>query len=83
MSNYEENVVRENFGKNLLRCRKYTKRTQTELAKRCDLTQGYVSQIEKGNVFPSTSAMTSLAKAFGITVRKLGGLEPFNYVELS
>ena len=83
MSNYEENVVRENFGKNLLRCRKYTKRTQTELAKRCDLTQGYVSQIEKGNVFPSTSAMISLANVFGMTVRKLGGLEPFNYVELS
>ena len=83
MSNYEENIVKENFGKNLLRCRKYTKQTQTELAKRCDLTQGYVSQIEQGNVFPSTNAMVSLAKALGTTVRKLGGLEPLNYVELS
>ena len=78
----EERIVRENFGKNVFRARKYTKQTQTELAKRCDLTQGYLSQIELGKVVPSTGAMLAISKAFGTTIRKLGGLEPFNYVEL-
>lgn len=79
MSNYEESIVIENFGKNVLRVRKYTKQTQTELAKRCDITQAYVSQIETGRVCPSINAMVVIARGLGTTVRKLGGLEPINY----
>lgn len=42
--------------------------TQTELAERCDLTKGYISQIENDLTSPSIATLTDILTALGITL---------------
>ena len=42
--------------------------TMQQLAKRCDLTAGYISQIEHDKVSPSVATLRSLAKALGMRI---------------
>ena len=47
--------------------------TQTELAKRAALTQGYVAKLESPNyaLSPSIDVAVRLARALGVDIRKL------------
>ena len=42
--------------------------TQTELAERCDLTKGYISQIENDLTSPSITTLTDILTALGTTL---------------
>lgn len=47
--------------------------SQRELAKRCNVSQGTISLIEKGEISPSTTTLSELAKALDCTVAELMG----------
>ena len=51
--------------------------TQEELAEVCDLSAGYVSQLEAPNCFfcPSLKTLFKIAEALGTTVSKLTDIE--------
>ncbi len=45
--------------------------TQTELAKRTKVTQGYIAQLEAGDKTPSLAMLRKLAKALKVPVTEL------------
>ena len=45
--------------------------TQEELADRCELTKGYISQLENDNTSPSIATLEDIVKALGITLADL------------
>lgn len=47
--------------------------SQTELARRVQVSQGALSHIERGTRKPSLSVAMRLARAFGLTVEELFG----------
>ena len=51
--------------------------TQEELAEACELSSGYVSQLEAPNCFfcPSLKTLFKIAEALGTTVSKLTDIE--------
>jgi len=53
------------IGEKVNQWRKEQGLTMQQLAKRCDLTAGYISQIEHDKVSPSVATLRSLAKALG------------------
>jgi len=42
--------------------------TQEELADRCELTKGYISQLENDNTSPSIATLEDILKALGVTL---------------
>ncbi len=54
------------IGKEIRALRKDKKITMVELAKLTDFSQSYLSQIERGKVNPSVSALQKISHAFGI-----------------
>jgi transcriptional regulator with XRE-family HTH domain len=57
-----------NYGRALKRLREKRNLKQKDLAERSGLDAGYISQIESGKRVPSTLAIESMAKAFGVPV---------------
>ena len=51
--------------------------SQRELARRADITNGTLSQIEQGNTSPSIQTVQKLAEAFGIDLQTLMFSEPY------
>jgi transcriptional regulator with XRE-family HTH domain len=47
--------------------------TQTELAKRAEITSSALSQIERGDRYPSTVVLSKLAKALSVSIDYLLG----------
>jgi putative transcriptional regulator len=47
--------------------------SQAELARRCDLSREYINKIEAGKYDPPLSTINALAKALGVTARRLMG----------
>lgn len=45
--------------------------TQEELADRCELTKGYISQLENDNTSPSIATLEDIVKALGVTLADL------------
>ena len=43
--------------------------TQEELANRCDLTKGYISQLENDLTSPSISTLTDILSALGTNIK--------------
>lgn len=54
--------------------------TQEELAVRCDLTKGFISQLENNNNEPSISTLTDILRALGTNLRDFFNDEEDNQV---
>ena len=54
------------IGKTITHLRKTKEITQEDLAKKCDITQAYLSQIEKNKKEPNLSTLKSIALALAI-----------------
>lgn len=57
------------IGIKIKRLRMMCKLTQEELADRCELTKGYISQIENDLVSPSISTLTDILSALGTDLK--------------
>ncbi len=57
-----------NFGEKIKDLRLKSSLTQEELADRCELTKGYISQLENDLTSPSISTLTDILGALGITL---------------
>ncbi len=54
-----------NIGENLKRLRNANSLTQQELADRCELTKGYISQLERDLTSPSIATLTDILECLG------------------
>lgn len=55
------------IGARIARCRKHLKLTQSEVAERADISNQYLSNIERAVSIPSTEVIMRLAAALGTT----------------
>ena len=74
-SQYKMNLIK--IGLKIAYYRKLQGMTQEELAEACDLSVGYVSQLEAPNCFfcPSLKTLFKIAAALGTTASKLTDIE--------
>lgn len=59
------------FGKNLLKLRKEKGISQEELTFRTDLSKNMIGNIERGELNPTLSTISSLAKGLEISIKEL------------
>ncbi len=64
-------MANQMLGRMLAQFRQERGLTQTELAKRTKVTQGYIAQLEAGDKTPSLATLRKLAKVFKVNVREL------------
>lgn len=57
------------IGKKIKRLRILNELTQEELAQRCDLTKGFISQIERNLTSPSIATLKDILEALGTDIR--------------
>ncbi len=74
-SQYKMNLIK--IGLKISYYRKLSGMTQEELAEACDLSVGYISQLEGPNCFfcPSLRTLFTIAEVLGTTVSKLTDIE--------
>ena len=74
-SQYKMNLIK--IGLKIAYYRKLQGMTQEELAEACELSSGYISQLEAPNCFfwPSLKTLFKIAEALGTTVSKLTDIE--------
>ena len=74
-SQYKMNLIK--IGLKIAYYRKLQGMTQEEMAEACDLSAGYVSQLEAPNCFfcPSLKTLFKIAEVLGTTVSKLTDVE--------
>jgi transcriptional regulator with XRE-family HTH domain len=74
-SQYKMNLIK--IGLKIAYYRKLQGMTQEELAEACDLSAGYVSQLEGSGCYfcPSLKTLFKIAEALGTTVSKLTDIE--------
>lgn len=65
------------LGRNIKRLRKTSGYSQDQLAKLLGVTQGAVSQWEKGRTIPDTPYMLEMAKIFGVPLDEFTNNQPF------
>ena len=72
---YKLNLIK--IGLKIAYYRKLQGMTQEELAEACDLSLGYISQIEAPNCYfcPSLKTLFKIAEALGTTVSKITDIE--------
>ena len=58
-----------NIGEKINRLRIFNDLTQEELAQRCDLTKGFISQIERDLTSPSIATLMDILEALGTDVK--------------
>ncbi len=58
-----------NIGDKIKRLRVLNNLTQDELANRCDLTKGYISQIERNLTSPSIATLMDILEALGTNIK--------------
>ena len=63
----EPNYVNSRIGEKIKDLRNKNGRTQQELADRAELTKGYISQLERGQVAPSVVTLLDLIECLGTT----------------
>jgi transcriptional regulator with XRE-family HTH domain len=68
-----ENMINENFARQLKRVRLLKGLTQEELAKKIDATQKAVYMWEKGRRTPKLSRISKIAEELGIPLKDLLG----------
>ena len=59
------------LGKKIKQLRQRADLTQEELADRCELTKGYISQLENDNTSPSIATLEDIVKALGVSLADL------------
>ncbi len=64
------NEVMAMIGKKIKRLRNLCQLTQEELADRCELTKGYISQLENDLTSPSISTLTDILAALGTNLHE-------------
>ena len=69
-----------NIGTKIKNLRVLNGLTQEELAVRCDLTKGFISQLENNNNEPSISTLTDMLRALGTNLRDFFNDEEDNQV---
>lgn len=74
-SQYKMNLVK--IGLKIAYYRKLQAMTQEELAEACDLSSGYISQLEAPGTYfcPSLKTLFKIAEVLGTTVSKLTDIE--------
>ena len=74
-SQYKMNIIK--IGLKIAYYRKLQDMTQEELAEACDLSAGYISQLEGANCFfcPSLKTLFKIAEVLGTTVSKLTDID--------
>ena len=74
-SQYKMNLIK--IGLKIAYYRKLAGMTQEELAEACDLSAGYIAQLEGPNMFfcPSLKTLFTIAEVLGTTVSKLTDIE--------
>lgn len=65
-----------NIGEKLKRLRVMNELTQDELAQRCDLTKGFISQIERDLTSPSIATLIDILEALGTDIKNFFNEEP-------
>ena len=60
-----------NVGQNVKRIREEQRYTQTEIARRCEVTPAAISGLEHGDFTPSTPLLVKLARALDVSVEEL------------
>ena len=63
--------VRTIFGSNLRKFRGCREWSQMELAEKADISMNFLSEIERGNKWPSSENLQNLANALGVEVYEL------------
>jgi transcriptional regulator with XRE-family HTH domain len=63
--------VRTIFGSNLRKFRSCREWSQMELAEKADISMNFLSEIERGNKWPSPENLQNLAGALGVEVYEL------------
>lgn len=58
-----------NIGEKIRRLRHVNNLTQDELANRCDLTKGFISQIERNLTSPSINTLIDILEALGTNIK--------------
>jgi transcriptional regulator with XRE-family HTH domain len=58
------------IGENLKRLRMINSLTQEELARRADLTKGYISQLENDTTCPSIATLKDILDIFGVSMQE-------------
>ncbi len=66
-----KNIAVECLARNIRELRKKEKLSQSELAKRINVSSGYITCIESGTRFPSSDIITALSGALGVSVSRL------------
>ena len=59
-----------NIGTKIKECRQQLGLTQKELADRCELTKGYISQLENDLTSPSIATLSDIIDALGTTLKE-------------
>ena len=60
----------QDIGKKLKQLRIQRNLTQEEMADRCELTKGFISQVERNQASPSIATLTDMLEALGITLEE-------------
>ena len=63
----EADLINKNIGRQIRNLRNRNGLTQQELADRTELTKGYISQLERGQVAPSVITLLDLIECLGTT----------------
>ena len=63
----DSDLINEQIGKKIKALRNKNGLTQQELADRTELTKGYISQLERGQVAPSIITLMDLIECLGTT----------------
>ena len=58
------------FQENLIRARKARSMTQEELADRCELSKGFITQVERDLASPSIATLTDLLECLGSSLKE-------------
>jgi transcriptional regulator with XRE-family HTH domain len=62
------NYIRAALSGNLKKLRKYREWSQTELAKKANISMNFLSEIERGRKWPYPETLQNLAEALGVEV---------------
>lgn len=62
----DKDALRSTVGANVRRLRKLAGMTQVQLAERCECSQAFITQLERGECSASDVMLFTLADAFGV-----------------
>jgi transcriptional regulator with XRE-family HTH domain len=79
----EKKQIRQIFGSNLRKFRSRREWSQMELAEKANISMNFLSEIERGNKWPSAETIQNLASSLGIEVYELFMLQDKPAVDIN